>query len=190
MALKKSLKPRAKTLPLTPLANLFRHIQPTWRDYIRFVKLAAQDGEEEMESILTHYNALTMREKRTITPEQLCELADVSTSVLVAQVVAKCYEMGRAETQLITASLMSKVVLRTATVAASKSKFASKEREMFLKGSGFLPTPHGTSINVTNSPQTLNVSGRPELGQLPGSEDEMLELEGRETKLLLASKVE
>jgi len=141
-----------------------------------------------MESIMEHYNALTMREKRSITPEQLCELASVPTSSLVAQVVAKCYEMGRAETQLITASFMSKVVERVGTIAASKSKFAGKEREMFLKGSGFLPTPHGTSINVNNNPQTLNVSGRPELVRLPGSEDEMLELEGRENKLLLASK--
>lgn len=171
-----------RKLKLQPsqLAVAFRHIRPTWKHYLDYVESAAREGDKEMEKVLSTYHGLTRREQATVMPEQLCELAGVKTEVLFGAVCTQLWSASKMEANLITAVNFPRVIERTAKSALTKGGI--RDREMFHKATGFIKTPTGPSISITNSPQTLITggSGSPTPNRplsLPSAEEEALAME-------------
>lgn len=171
---RKPLKPKLK-LPPSSLASQFRHLKPNWRAYIEYAMLAAKDGDKDMEQYVATYQVLSKKELLTHTPEAVCELANIKPSELFGSVCRKLWECSSNEASMITAINHPIIIEKTAKYAAQKQ--GVKDREMFHKATGFLPTPKGNNIHINNSPQTLIAGGgiRP---ALPSVKDDMEELDG------------
>lgn len=169
-------------IPPSPLSVAFRHLKPSWRAYIELVETAAREGDKEMQKIISAYFALSRREQQAITPEQLCDLANVKTRDLFSAVAGTLWENSSREATMITYVEHPKVIKAIATAAKAKNM---KAAEMFGKATGFVPVPKTVSPSVVihNNPQTLNVGSKP--AELPSMEDEMLELEAQESTLML-----
>lgn len=166
-------KQKAVKPPLSHMAVAFRHIKPNWRNYINYLR---RSDDEDIIELLDVFDALPKKDQCTIMPEQLCDLAKIKPSQLFGAVSGALYEFGENEARLITAVNFAPVVERVAKVAKGNGQFASKEREMFLKSTGYLPTPKNPGINVDMRHQTLVADGR-QLGGLPSIEREVLDAE-------------
>ncbi len=180
-----------RKLKLQPsqLAVAFRHIHPTWKHYLDYVEAAAREGDAEMQKLMGAYVGLTRREQATIMPEQLCELAGVKPDVLFGAVCQQLWAASRMEANLITAISFPRVIERTAKSAMTKG--GVKDREMFHRATGFLPQPktQAPSVVITNNPQTLIASGKPEVRALPSMEEEALEMEEAVTLPMLPAPI-
>ena len=168
---------RLKMQP-TQMAVAFRHIKPSWRHYIDYVEQAAREKDKEMALVYQAFCGLSARERESIMPEQLCELAGVKPSVLFASVCGMLWQNGHQEANLITAIAYPKVMERTAKNAITKA--GENDRRMFHTATGFLKTPNGPSITINNTgPQTAVLApgtDRP-LMALPSMEAEVLSFE-------------
>lgn len=162
------------------MMQAFRHIKPSWRHYLDHVETAAKDGDGEMQKYMSAFYGLTRREQTTVTPEQLCELASVKTEVLFAAVCGQLWRNANIEANMITAINHPRVVEKTAKSALGKDGF--KDREMFNKATGFLPTPKGgpsVVIPIHNNPQTAIINGQPteKAHSLPSMEEEAMQMD-------------
>lgn len=174
-------QPTQKRQP-SPLATVFRDIKPSWRDYIVYVDYAANEGDEDMQKVMTCFMALPKKEKREVMPERLCELAGVKPSELVGAVCAQIWAHNQAESAMAAAIAHPEVVRQTAK-AARNVKWGGRDRELFFRVTGSLPDKKGTTIINNNSPQTAIVAPPQNQSQLtPGGrflpmEESVLEME-------------
>ena len=141
----------------TPLSHAFRHIEPTWRNYIYYVDLAAKNGDEQMKLFVASYNALPASERRSITPERLCDLANVLPGELVGAVSRELWTYKQAESA-ITASVNHPKVIQQIAQYGCESPLGFNDRQLFLRATGTLPDKKGASIVINNTPQTANVN--------------------------------
>ena len=135
--------------------------------------MAARDGDKEAGKYFAAYCALSPREINTHTPEQLCEECGVKPDVLWGAFQCALFKYSHAEAAVITAVNMP--VVMEATVKNAKTKWGSKDREMFHKGTGFLPTPKGGGIHIDASHKMV-VASTP-AGVLPSQEEDMESLD-------------
>ena len=164
---------RKLKLPPTSLALCFRHIKPSWKNWIDYAMLSAvEDKDREMVKIRDVWNALPPRERATATPENICDLAGVQPKVLFAAVCGKLFERSSQESALITAANLPRVVERTMQQAATKAGI--KDREMVHKHTGFIPTPKGQPPVVINQRTAIMSSGDTKITSLPSMEHDML----------------
>lgn len=169
---KKSNLPK---LPPSPMAVDFRHLKPTWRSYLDYVALAARDGDKDMAKYLVSYNQLSQREQLVHTPETLCDLSGVKPSDLFGSVCGQVWASSQREASMLIAINHPRIIEKTAKFAQQAK--GVKDREMFHKGTGFLPTPKGAQISINNSPQMLQASGVGNPAALPSMEEDMMEIE-------------
>lgn len=134
----------------SPLSVAFRHVQPSWRNYISYVDLAARNGDTEMERVRACYEALTPRDRREIWPEQLCHLAGVTPGELVGAVCRALWESKAAESSMVSAIAHPEVLVATAKLAKDPDGY--RDRELFFRLTGSLPDKKGASINIINNP--------------------------------------
>ena len=78
--------------------------------------------------------------------EALCLAAEVDPTKILGAVILAARDVSRAEAALITVREHPEVVEATANFA--KLPDYEKDREMFHKAAGWLPTPKGSNINV------------------------------------------
>lgn len=166
---------KAMKVQKSRLAVAFRHIKPSWRNYIDYVEQAVRNGDKELGPFMAAWAGITNRERSTITPEQLCDLSHVSEAVLFGAVCSQLWSNGHQEANIITAIAYPKVIERTAKNAVTSK--GGHDREMFHKATGFLKTPNGPSITINNSPQTALISGSAPIRALPSMEDSILAFE-------------
>lgn len=135
----------------------FRHIRPTWKNYIEYVDLAARNGDEDMGRYVKCWLALTAKERNAHAPEQICELAKVTPDELVGAVCSAIWRAKSAEGSLVSAIAHPKILERTARAADKTAGY--KDRELFFRVTGNLPDKKGTSVIINNTPQTLIAGG-------------------------------
>lgn len=80
--------------------------------------------------------------------EALCLAAKVEVATIAGALVMSARDVSKMKSALITFKEHPDVVQATADVAKTRDTFASKDREMFHKAVGWLPTPKGSSVNV------------------------------------------
>lgn len=149
----------AKIFADTPLTIAFKNIRPSWRNYIDYVDIAARNGDKDMDKVLKIYLALTPKDQRVHSPEQLCELAQIPPSDLVGAVCREIWSAKSAESALVSAIAHPQVMNRMAKLAQKEENY--RDRELFLRASGSLPDKKGASV----APPVVNVN----VGQGSGS---------------------
>lgn len=138
----------------------FRKIEPTWRNYIEYVGLAARSGDEDMQKIVDVWENLSPKERLSIMPETVCSLADVLPGVLVGTVSRYYWENKHAESVISTSTEHPKVLDKTAHFAKTRVH-NEKDRELFFRLSGSLPDKKGASIVINANPQVANFNAAP-----------------------------
>lgn len=138
--------PRLALANRSPLSVQFRHLQPSWRAYIQWVDLAARNGDTAMARVRECYHALPDREKLTIWPEQLAELAGVTPGELYGAVCRVTWETKAAESSMISAINHPELLMQTIRLARKEENY--RDRELYFRMSGSLPDRKGASINI------------------------------------------
>jgi len=141
---------------LTPLASAFRYIEPTWRNYIQYVDMEARTGNEDARRYLRIWQSLPYKERIAHVPEQLCELATVAASDLVAWVTKHVWVENQASTSMVLSFNRARVLDATAQFAMADPE-NGRHAELFLKAAGALPTGGGgrgagPPISIYNMP--------------------------------------
>lgn len=131
----------------TPLTIAFKNIRPSWRNYIDYVDIAARNGDKDMDKVLKIYLALTPKDQRVHSPEQLCELAQIPPGDLVGAVCREIWSAKSAESALVSAIAHPQVMNRMAKLAQKEENY--RDRELFLRASGSLPDKKGASVAPT-----------------------------------------
>jgi len=133
----------------SPLSVAFRHVRPTWRNYIQYVDLAARRGDSAMTRYRECYQTLAPRERANAWPEQICDLANVTPAELVGAVCRAIWESKAAESSMVSSIAHPELLLNTIHFAQKEKNF--KDRELFFKMTGSLPDKKGASINIFNT---------------------------------------
>ena len=161
----------------SPLSVAFRHIPGGWRRYIEYVDLAARRGDEAMARFCASYGSLTSRDKASVWPEQVCDLASVSPGDLVAAVCKQIWETKAAESSMISSIAHPEILM--STIKWAKKECNGRDRELYFRLAGSLPDRKGTSINIFN--QAAGVAAQPpELAQpakMRSFDDEIIEMD-------------
>ena len=138
----------------TPLAAAFRYIQPSWRNYIMYVDMEARAGNIDARNYLDVWNALPPGERRAVWPEQLCDMAHVSPSDLIAMVSKQAFTEQQAASSMCLSFMKTQVLDKTAEFAmASPDNY--RHAELFLKSAGALPVAArggGLTVPIFNMP--------------------------------------
>ena len=90
--------PAKKPAPLPKhsfLALGFRHLKPSWRVYIEYVRQAAREGDEEMRKFVDAYDSIKPKYKvQSMAPEEICDLCAVKGEDLFAAVARMTWRLG------------------------------------------------------------------------------------------------
>ncbi|HYT09018.1 MAG TPA: hypothetical protein VEL77_15340 [Rugosimonospora sp.] len=149
------LPPRPLTGPLghplltrknndTPMVIAFRHIKPSWRNYIDFVDYCARNGDKDCDRFVKIFASLTNKQRFEHKPEQLCDMAQMTPGDLMAAVSKGMWETGSGESKMISAMSHPNLIERTVKLAHKEANF--KDRELFFRLSGSLPDRKGNSV--------------------------------------------
>src|SRR5881296_13935 len=133
----------------SPLAVAFSSLDGGWRNYIRYVIQAAKEGDTEMQRFMNALNGLSARERLTVSPEDVCDMAGVSVEDLIGAVLPLIWRYSRLRSSIVAAT-HDPVVLRT-TAAYAMRPDNQHDREIFLKATGTLPIPKGSVTAIFNS---------------------------------------
>jgi hypothetical protein len=147
-------------LPDTPVAVAFRHIEPTWRNYIYYVERAVESGDDDMKKFLTAYLALKPKERFVMMPEQICDLCGVIPADLVGAVAREMWTAKRCES-IIEASVNHPKMIQAVSFYGQVHGNHASDRELFFRLTGGLPDKKGASIVIHNNPQTANINNPP-----------------------------
>lgn len=138
-----------------PLAAAFRFVEPTWRNYIAYVDAEARTGNAEARRYVAVWQALPLPERRAHVPEQICELANVAASDLIAWVTKQAWVESSAKTSLVLSFMKDRVVEKTAEFAMA-SPDNVKHAELFSRQAGLVQTPgvggRGAGTTIYNVP--------------------------------------
>lgn len=187
------IKRHKSSLPTlsSTLTMAFAHLDGGWQDYIRFVEIAAKEGDDDMKRLLDHYNTMTATARKNVTPEDLCQLVIpvVSVKTLLASIMPWIWTYSNAAAGVIAAVSNPAVIAKTAKMALGKSRDAHKDRELMLKITGALPTAKGSQTIINNTPTATasaasasSSSGLPI--RLPSAGQDIMELEAAEIEEL------
>lgn len=135
----------------TPLSLAFRHIVPSWRHYIGYVRQAVQAGDEKMERFLKVFDRLPKGERRSIMPEDVCDLAGILQADLISAVSRWYWQIAQCESVIFASSQHAKMLQATAFWGQSLADCA-KDRELFFRATGGLPDKKGSSIIINAAP--------------------------------------
>ena len=167
------------------LSKAFSSLDGGWHSYIRYVRIAASDEKDpgDMTKLLEHFDSLPSSQQKKITPENLCLESGVSLKTFIGSILPFIWMYSNTAASITTALYNPAVIEKTAKAALGKGRFAHKDRELFLKVSGALPTPKPSSIQILNqnSPVAQSSSGSPI--RLPSPAEDVMELEAGDNEL-------
>lgn len=152
--LTKRLGRPAKRLPTLPdvhcLGDLATHI-PGGRDrFIQLIQAAMLDNDEQATAWWTVYADLTPAERKVANLDEIGLVAGVPFWDLVGTVARTGARYGTEISQLVFTLLTPDVVVAAAGSAQLPGEAGFPDRQMFLQGSGLVPSPkgHTTEVNV------------------------------------------
>lgn len=139
---------------LTSLAVAFRFVQPTWRNYITYVDAEARTGNEDARRYLRTWQSLPPKERLSVVPEQVCEMADVLPADLISWVSKHVWLEGTAASSMVLSFNKPRVLDAVATAALDPEN--GRHAEMFLKAAGVLSQGGGrggaSPVSIYNLP--------------------------------------
>jgi hypothetical protein len=118
--------------------------------------MAADDGNDEMTAYLKVYCGLTPREQNSVTPEQICERAQISINDLFASVMWWCSETTNVSFQLLKAASRPRALQRLAREATKAGPQHGHDRDSFFKITGDMPMPSKYVQNNFGQPGGTN----------------------------------
>jgi hypothetical protein len=118
--------------------------------------MAASDGDDDMVRFVAHYDRLSKREQRDLTPEQVCDQASVKTAALVGSVTEQLWTVGLGESTVVAATQHPRVMLAVAKRAQSPD--GRPDAELFLRSTGSLPDKKGAAVTINNNPASLSAA--------------------------------
>jgi len=118
-----------------------------------YVDLEARTGNKDAMRYLTVWKSLPPSERRSASPEQLCELSSVQPSDLISWVSRQVWQEGSAEASMVMSFQRHKVLAKTAQFA-TESPDNYKHAELFMKAAGMMPQPGrgGSPVTIFNTP--------------------------------------
>lgn len=126
--------------------------------------------------------------------EAICLAAKVEVATIAGALVMATRDVARMKSALITMREHPDVVQATADVAKTRDTYAAKDREMFHKAVGWLPTPKGSSVNVNvfdphkgTDDEDDSADGVPSLEAVFDSDPKEIEAFGDRRRALLES---
>ena len=164
----------------SPMAASFRHIPGGWRNYVLYARSSSQDGNEDMVKFVKAFDALTPKERRTVMPEQVCDLAGVKPHEAIGAITAQLWLAKSNEGMQIAAIAHPNVIKSMTYLASIPTPETHNDRVLHLRTLGQLPDKKGASmtvnVNTHQTTQSLNLphgSGTP----LRSFKDDILEME-------------
>ena len=152
MAASKSSKSAAvKPLePTTLLTLTFRELvlngKKDWRHVWVFGQIAADSGATDMTAVMECYRGLKVRERATVTPEYVCDLAGVDPADFAAEVMRVLAKYS-GDTSTVIAAVEHPEIVRK-SIQFAKKEAGHRDRKMIFEHSGFLPQKSGGGIHV------------------------------------------
>ena len=173
-------RPKLALASRSPLSVAFRHVRPTWRNYIQYVDLAARRGDTAMARFRDCYQALGPRDRANAWPEQVCDLANVTPGELVGAVCRAIWEHKAAESSMVSSIAHPELLLETIKFAKKEENY--RDRELYFRMMGSLPDRKGASINIFNAAAGQVAEGAvlpdlaPGRARLKSFDDEIIEM--------------
>jgi hypothetical protein len=149
------LKERAKALGLSvttydqSLAMAIRRLDGGRESFLKFIQLAAEDGDSDALKFVTAFTELRRSERQYVSVDLICAASGVSRTNLLKTIVGIAFEHSCEVANLVAATAHPAIV--EATVESAKrldSEIGQRDRHALLTHAGFLPTPRGAVINV------------------------------------------
>lgn len=134
---------------ISDLASVFRVIEPTWRNYIRYVGMEAREGNKDAVRYLAAWDKTAGEERMYHIPEKLCDLAGVRPGELAGWVMKHAFDEGLARKEAL-------LKYASVTMIERNMKFAYdspenyKHMELFFRAAGLVapaPPVHHTIYN-------------------------------------------
>lgn len=143
---------------------------------MQLARLASQI-EPELAGIVETWENLTVPARKITTIESICVEKNVDPGHFCGVVVEAAIKFRDNATYLIAALNMPEIIQQS--VKFAKRPEGIRDREAFMKHSGFLPTPQGSRVNILNQ-ATANAAAQVEANVergLPSFERSMSDLE-------------
>ncbi len=147
------VKARELGLPVTEydssLSMAIRLMEGGRDTFLRFVMLAASDGDDDALKFIHAFGELRLLEQQRVSFDLLCLTCGVSPVLLLKSVVGVAFDTGIDTANLVAAAAHPSVVARTIESAQRlDSEIGAKDRHALLAHHGFVPTPKSATINV------------------------------------------
>ena len=134
---------------INALAFTIRYLPGGRNRFLEFVKLACHNGDPVATAWWTVFCELVPSEQKSVEFDDVCAGAGVKPSALLAAVVGHGVEAMKDMGTLVAAAFHPEVIAAMGKSALDlTSDNGSKDRQLFLQGQGFLPTPKGASIHL------------------------------------------
>ncbi len=131
------------------MAFTIRYLPGGRNRFLEFVKLAAMNGDPIADAFFKVYCELVPTEQKAVAFDDICAGAGIKPSALLASVVGHGVEAMKDMGNMVAAAFHPEVVAAMGKSAIRiDSETGSKDRQQFLQGQGFLPTPKGASIHL------------------------------------------
>jgi hypothetical protein len=164
---KLDLKPPSST-PIGMLSQLLVNGQET---FMEFAHLAVHI-EPGLAPVIEDYASLSPKGRKAVSIDAICVKHDVDPLHLIAVVSEAALKYGNNSSIVLAALRFPEVINRSIKNALTPAGF--KDRELLAKHHGFIPTPHGTSIQVNaTAGARADASTAPESKGLPSFERTM-----------------
>lgn len=135
------------TLPGTGSLTLAtRNIRGGREMVLRFIALAATDGDPDAKTWWHVWETLTKYEQKSITLDDVCAAAGVKPTKLLKTIVAIAFETGCDVANIVASAAHPSVVAKS--VKFAKRPEGIEDRKLLFQHHGFVPTPKGQTINI------------------------------------------
>jgi hypothetical protein len=157
-----------KAVNTRPIALLTTQITGGKARLMEFARLAIHI-EPALAPVVESYEGLTHWKRAAVSIDELCFYHGIDPIHFIGVVGEAAYKYANNSAILIAALQFPDVITKSVKEALKPNGF--KDREVLMKHHGFIPTPHGTSINVqANAAARADASAAPESKGLPSFE--------------------
>lgn len=141
------VRPAVRTLPLFgTLAYAASRLPGGKRTLMEYARLCE---DEHIKVLVCHWDSLSNYDQRRASLEDLCEVCEVEPHELVGAVASAAFRWNADISTLVAAIAHPKVMEACVDRAVQANGF--RDREMFFKASGILPTPAASRIRIWNN---------------------------------------
>lgn len=144
------------------------------KEFLSWLRAAALRNKT-YEPFLESFFQLPASKQNAIELEEMAFTYGISPATMLGDAVEIAYEKKRVLTKLIASVSLPAVVARN--IHEAKKADGIEDRRMFLTGAGFLPTPKGSTVNVSanaNAAAAMTTDGAP--SGLPDFDDSVVSL--------------